>query len=218
MKEKNEIIALEKYIDFSLLDARATTADLEKLCDVAYKNQYKLVCVNSANIKYVAGYVKAKLNGALGVSAVVGFPLGATLTDVKILETRLAVKDGADEIGCVINIGKVKSGDFGYVKNEISKIRKETKGIVLKVIIEACYLTENEIASLVKICEKNKVDFIETSTGFGVSLVSIDKIKFMLKLLTGKCRLKVSGGIKTREQAIELINLGVLRIGTSKIL
>ena len=213
-----EIIKLEDYIDFSLLDARATNADLEKLCDVAYKKQYHAVCVNSGNVKFVDGYVKSVLNDGLKVSTVVGFPLGAVSVDVKCFEAKQAIHDGADEIGFVINIGKVKSGDFSYVKNEIIKMRKVTKGCLLKVIIETCFLTENELVSLLKICAKNKVDFVETSTGFGTGGVSNVQLRLMLDVLNGRCGVKVSGGVKTREQVIELINLGVCRIGTSKML
>ena len=218
MKSNNEIVELNRYIDFTLLDARATNSDLERLCDVAYKNQYYSVCVNSCNVEYVVGYVKKHLNDALKIVSVVGFPLGAIHTDIKVAEAKGAVVDGADEIDFVINIGKVKDGDWKYVKNELSKIRKATKGCVLKCIVETCYLTDNEIVKMCNLCAQTKIDFVKTSTGFGTAGATDHHVKLMVESLSRKCKVKASGGIRTREDAIRYINLGVERIGVSRIL
>jgi len=126
---------INSCIDFTLLDARATASDLERLCDVAYKNEYYAVCVNPCNVAYVKGYILKNLNNSLKVAAVVGFPLGANSTNIKCQETRECLADGADEIDVVINIGKAKEGKFDYIKNELKKIKKIAKNNVVKVII-----------------------------------------------------------------------------------
>lgn len=216
--QKNDIVNLNFKIDFTLLDARATKIDIEKLCDVAYKNQYYSVCVNPANVLYAKGYIAKNLNNALKVCCVVGFPLGANLTETKIFETKKAIENGADEIDVVVNIGKAKEGDFAYVKSELLKIKKQAKRKVVKAIIETCYFDENDIVKLCKMCAQAKVDYVKTSTGFGTGGADFKVVSLMKKELAGKCKIKASGGIRTREQAIELVNLGADRIGTSRIL
>lgn len=211
-------INVNSMVDFTLLDARATFSDLEKLCDIAYKNEYYSVCVNPANVAFVSGYIHSNFDGKLKVASVVGFPLGANLIDIKALEAKQAIADGADEIDFVINVGMVKSGNFEYVKNEIMKMRKITKKHILKVILETCYLTENEIVKLCGICAKAKVNFVKTSTGFGTGGATESVVSLMQNALKGKCRIKASGGIRTRAQAIAMINFGASRIGTSHIL
>lgn len=215
---KNELAGVNGKVDFTLLDARATFADLEKLCDVAYKNQYYSVCVNPCNVEYVSGYISKNLNGELKVASVVGFPLGANTIEAKVFETKQAIQDGADEIDVVVNIGRAKNGDFEYVKNELTKIKKVAKNHVVKAILETCYMDENEIVKLCKVCMRAKVDFVKTSTGFGTGGATPEHILLMKKTVAGKCQVKASGGIRTREQAIELINLGADRLGTSRII
>lgn len=204
-------------IDFTLLDARATYADLEKLCDVAYKNRYYSVCVNPCNVSYVSGYISKNFFNEMRVVAVVGFPLGASSTSIKVLEAKQVLQDGADEIDVVINIGRAKNGDFEYVKNELVKIKKIAKKNIVKAIIETCYFDENEIVKLCKICVAAKVDFVKTSTGFGIGGASVSNVSLMKKTLAGKCMIKASGGIRSREQVVEFLNLGADRIGTSRI-
>lgn len=213
-----EIAGVNEKVDFTLLDARATFADVEKLCDVAYKNQYFSVCVNPCNVKYVSGYISKKLQGDLKIAAVVGFPLGANTTECKVFETKQAIADGADEIDVVINIGRAKSGDFDYVKNELAKIKRAAKNHVVKAILETCYLDENEIVKLCKMCVKAKVDFVKTSTGFGTGGATVEHVALMHKTVAGKCKVKASGGIRTRETAAQMINNGADRIGCSRIL
>lgn len=218
MKTQNKIIELNKFIDFTLLDPRATKADLERLCDVAYKNQYYAVCVNSCNVEFVAGYIKKNLNDALKIVSVIGFPLGVVSTDVKVFETKLALQDGADEIDFVINVGMIKNGDWKYIKNELVKMRKVSKGHVLKCIIETCYLTDNEIIKICGLCSQAKIDYVKTSTGFGTAGATEHHVKLMVESLSKKCKVKASGGIRSREDAIRYINLGAERIGASRIL
>ena len=131
-------------------------------------------------------------------------------------ETTLKTSDIKQYI--VVNIGKAKSGDFSFVKSEIEKVRKLTKKKVFKVILETCYFDENDIIKLSKICMSCKVDFVKTSTGFGSDGAKKEVVSLIKKVVGHKCKIKASGGIKTREQAIEFINLGVDRIGTSSII
>ena len=217
-RKNKEIDELNYKVDFTLLDARASFFDLEKLCDIAYKNGYYSVCVNPCNVAYVKGYIADNFNNDLRVCSVVGFPLGANSVDIKSAEAKHAISDGADEIDAVINIGRVKAGDFEYVKTEIEKLRKITKNKVLKIIIETCYLDDNEIIKLCGICAKCKVDFVKTSTGFGIGGATEKDVLLIYKTLNGKCMIKASGGIRERGQAINFINMGVDRIGTSHII
>lgn len=214
----NEIVNLENLIDFTLLDPRATENDIEKLCDIAYKHSYYSVCVNPCNVSYAKGYINKNLNGKLKVVCVVGFPLGANSTNIKVAEAKEAICNGVDEIDVVINIGYLKQGKFDYIKNELKKLRKITKNIIIKAIIESCYLDKNEIVKISKICMQTKIDFIKTSTGFGTNGAELENIKLIYQTVKGVCKIKASGGIRNREQAIDFVNAGVDRIGTSHII
>lgn len=215
---REEFVNLENKVDFTLLDARATNADLEKMCDIAYKHSYYSVCVNPSNVSFVNGYIGKNFGGNLKVVCVVGFPLGSNTTSAKVFEIKEALQNGADEIDCVINIGKLKEGNFAYLKNEIKKLRQACKKNVLKLIIETCYLTENEIVKISKICAGFKVDFIKTSTGFGIGGATVKDIKMIYDTVKGSCKIKASGGIRNREFAVEFLNAGASRIGTSHII
>lgn len=209
---------INSIVDFTLLDARATIYDLEKLCDIAYKNEYYSVCVNPSNVSFVKGYIAKNLNNALKVVSVVGFPLGANSTNIKCLEAKECLVNGADEIDVVINIGKIKEGKFDYIKNELKKLRKIAKNFVLKVIIETCYLDKNEIVKMSKICAHYNVDYVKTSTGFGTGGANADDVKLMFESVKGMCKIKASGGIRDRAQAVLMYNAGADRIGTSHII
>lgn len=212
------VLDVNSKVDFTLLDPRATKLDIEKLCDIAYKNRYYSVCVNPCNVSYAKGYILKNFDGTLKVASVVGFPLGANSTETKLFEVSQAIKDGADELDVVINIGKAKEGDFNYVQNELSKIVKTAKHRLVKAIIETCYFDENDIIKLCKVCVKAKVAFVKTSTGFGTGGATEQNVSLIAREVAGRCRVKASGGVRTREQAIALINLGASRIGTSHII
>lgn len=216
--QKDVVLNLNSIIDFTLLDPRASVGDIEKLCDIAYKKQYYSVCVNPCNVCYAKQYISQNFENSLKVVSVCGFPLGANTTDTKIFEAKSAILDGADEIDMVINIGKAKQHDYDYIKSEIKKVKKAIKKHTLKVILETCYLDENEIIKLCKVAEQAGADFVKTSTGFGTAGASVQVVSKMLSAVSLKCMVKASGGIKTREQALEFANLGVKRIGTSSIL
>lgn len=216
--KENEIIDVENKIDFTLLDSRATESDLEKLCDIAYKRSYYSVCVNPCNVSYVKGYIDKHFDGEIKVVSVVGFPLGANSTQIKVSEVKEVLDCGADEIDFVVNVGKVKQGKFDYIKNEFKKIRKAAKNNVVKAIIETCYLDKNEIVKLSKICAQTKIDFVKTSTGFGTGGATLEDVKLIYDTVKGVCQVKASGGIRSREDAVNFINMGASRIGTSHII
>lgn len=198
-------------IDHTVLKAFTTWEDVEKLCDEAVKHKMASVCVPPCYVKKI----KDKYNDELKICTVIGFPLGYNVTEVKELETVCALRDGADEIDMVINICEVKNGNFGYVEDEIARLRKLTQGKILKVIVETCYLTEEEKKRLCEIVSKVKVDFIKTSTGFGSGGATIEDIRLFKENIGDDVKMKASGGIKTKEDMILYLNEGCQRLGTS---
>lgn len=206
------MIEINKYIDHTMLKATANEEDIIQLCKEAVEYNFFSVCVNS-------GYVplaKKNLSGSnVKVCTVVGFPLGAMSTEAKIFEATKALEDGAEEVDMVINIGELKSKNFQKVEEEIAAIKKTVGDKVLKVIIETCYLTPEEIVEASELAVKAKADFVKTSTGFGNDGASLENIKLMKKAVNGQAKLKASGGIKNLDTALSYIEAGVDRIGTS---
>ena len=206
---------INNYIDYTNLKAYATKEDIKKLCEEAVKFHFVSVCVNPCYVELA----KELLEGTnVNVCTVIGFPLGANLLAVKEYEAISAVELGADEIDMVINIGALKDKDYDYIKEEIETIRDSIGGKTLKVIIETCYLTEEEIKKMVEICNDTFVNFIKTSTGFGPRGASLEDIENINKYKNDVLEIKASGGIKTYDDAINFIEAGVTRIGTSSLL
>ena len=205
-------MGLNKYIDHTILKATASSADVQKLCEEAKEHEFYSVCVNGC---YVAD-AKHLLQGTyVKVAAVVGFPLGAMTTAAKVFEARDAVENGASEIDMVINVAKLKDGEFEFVENEIRQIKEAIGDNVLKVIIETCYLTDEE---KVKACELSlaaKADFVKTSTGFGTGGATYEDVKLMKSVVGDKAKVKASGGVRDKETAQKYIDLGADRLGTS---
>ena len=212
---ETEVSSVEAATEFTLLDARATEKDIANLVNIAIRHKYFGVCVNSANVKYAKDYSLAKSIENLAVVSVVGFPLGANSTQAKLFEAKQAISDGADEIDVVINIGKAQEGDYDYVKNELSRIVRQSHGKVVKAIIETCYFSRDQIVALCKACLRAKVDYVKTSTGFGTGGATPEVVRLVAENVQGKCGVKASGGIRSRAQAEELIRAGATRIGTS---
>nr|WP_255702462.1 deoxyribose-phosphate aldolase [Salinimicrobium sediminilitoris] len=206
------MIEINKYIDHTVLKATATEKDIIELCREAKEYNFFSVCVNSG---YVSLAAKQLEGSSIKVCTVVGFPLGAMSTEAKVFETRQALKDGAEEVDMVINIGELKSKNFKKVEEEIAAIKKEAGDKVLKVIIETCYLTRQEIMLASEIAVKAKADFVKTSTGFGDDGARMENIELMKKAVEGKAKIKASGGIKNLDTALSFIEAGVERIGTS---
>lgn len=204
---------LNEYIDSTLLKPTAKVADIEKLCQDAMVHNFYAVCVNPVYV----GLAKTKLKSSkVKVCTVVGFPLGQNATTTKMYEARLAVDAGADELDIVINVAKLLDGNYEYVEGELGAIRKLVDDrIILKAIIETCYLSESDIKIVVPLCEKAGIDYIKTSTGYGTRGASVEDIKKIKNAIKGNIQIKASGGIKTREFAEQLIEAGATRIGTS---
>ena len=204
---------LNKYIDHTLLKATATKNDIIKLCQEAKAHQFFSVCVNSC---YVSLAKKELLGTDIKICRVIGFPLGAMSTNTKVQETKQALLDGADEIDMVLNIGFLKSKDFDAVSEDIEAIKKEIPNRTLKVILETCYLEDYEIIKASELAIKSGADFIKTSTGFGTGGATIKDITLMKGVIkNGTTKIKASGGIRDTKTALEYINIGVNRIGTS---
>ena len=205
-------MGLNKYIDHTILKATASSSDVQKLCEEAIEHEFYSVCVNGC---YVAD-AKHLLQGTdVKVAAVVGFPLGAMTTAAKVFEAKEAVENGASEIDMVINVAKLKDGEFEYVENEIRQIKEAIGDNVLKVIIETCYLTDEE---KVKACELSlaaKADFVKTSTGFGTDGATYEDVKLMKSVVGDNAKVKASGGVRDKETAQKYVDLGAERLGTS---
>ena len=203
-----------EYIDYTNLKANATTDDIKKICDGAIKYHFASVCVNPCYVSLA----KELLDGTpVNVCTVVGFPLGANTIRTKEMEALIAVEDGADEIDMVINIGTIKNGDYEYVRNEIEDIMAAIDGKILKVIIETCYLTNEEIGKMTEICNDTFVNFIKTSTGYGTRGVNLEDIDIINNHKNDILEIKASGGIRSIDMVESLIQNGVTRIGVSNI-
>ncbi|WP_336069083.1 deoxyribose-phosphate aldolase [Mesoflavibacter sp. CH_XMU1404-2] len=205
--------SLNTYIDHTLLKATATEQDIINLCNEAKTHQFFSVCVNSCYVSLA----KAELeNSNVKVCSVIGFPLGAMSTKAKVEETKQALKDGADEIDMVLNIGFLKSKNFDAVWQDIEAVKQVMPHNTLKVILETCYLEEIEIIKASELAINSGADFIKTSTGFGTGGATIHDVKLM-KSVAEKCNVKIkaSGGIRDTKTAKAYIEAGAERIGTS---
>ncbi len=203
---------LHTYIEHTKLKATTSVEDIIKLCDEAKHYDFYGVCVNSCYVYLAVNELK---NHPAKVIATIGFPLGATSTKAKIQEARQAVKEGADEIDMVINLGFLKSQLTKSVSEEIRAIKKTIGRRKLKVIIETCYLDATEIELVCEIARIAGADFIKTSTGFGKKGALLKDVRLIHKKVKDKMGIKASGGIKTAKQAIAFIQAGAKRIGTS---
>lgn len=209
---------LNKYIEHTLLKQDATREDLEKLLKEACEYSFLGVCVNPCNVKLAKQFLKETGYNEVKVVTVVGFPLGQTTTENKVLETVDAIKNGADEIDMVINVGRLKDKDYNYIVDEISKIKAFCQGRNLKVILETDLLTKEEIKKACELCIQGGADFVKTSTGFvknGVGAKEED-VKLMYETVKDAgLKVKASGGIRDKEAAIKMIEAGASRLGTS---
>lgn len=203
---------LNRFIDHTLLSANAVSGHIKILCEEAINHNFYAVCVNSCNAVIAKRYLK---DSPVKLAVTIGFPLGAVSKTAKIEESRQAVLDGADELDMVINIAYLKDGKEAEVEDEIALIKKEAANKILKVIIETCYLTEEEIRIACKLALNAGADFVKTSTGFGSRGASLEDVRIMKEVVGDKMKIKASGGIRDAKSAREYIDLGVDRIGTS---
>ncbi len=200
------------YIDHTLLKPVATKEEISRLCEEAIEYDFYAVCVNTCWVPLCKGELK---NSPVKLAATVGFPLGAMSMDAKIAEAKLAVKDGADEIDMVLNIGQLRSGNYSYVEHEIREIKKAIGSKLLKVILETGYLSNEEKESGTDIACRAGADFVKTSTGFGSGGATLEDITLMKAIASGRAKIKASGGIKDYLTAMKFIKNGADRIGTS---
>ena len=203
---------LNSYIDHTNLKKDSVPEDIEKLCEEAVKYHFASVCVYPYYVKAVADYLKGT---NVEVCTVVGFPNGMNTTNTKVYEAIEAVDNGATEIDMVINIGALKAKEYDYVKNEIEEVRDSIGGKTLKVIIETCLLTDEEIIKMTEICNDTFVNFIKTSTGFDKEGATVHAVELINKHKNEVLEIKASGGIRDIKTCEALINAGATRIGTS---
>ena len=201
-----------KYIDHTLLKAVATEDQILKLCDEAVQYDFKSVCVNPT---WVSLAKKVLHKTDVLVCTVIGFPLGANTIDVKAYETVKAIADGADEVDMVINIGRAKMGDFDYIEREVKAVVDAANGVLVKVIIETCYLTDEEKVEVCKRCMAAGADFVKTSTGFGTGGANLHDVELRYNTVNPTCLVKASGGVRTKEDFEAMKKVGAMRIGTS---
>lgn len=203
---------INRVIDHTLLKPEASRVQIKKLCEEALKYNFKSVCINPYWVSYAKEILK---NTEVLVCTVVGFPLGSNTTALKAFETDEAVKNGADEIDMVINIGLLKNGELNLVESDISEVVKAAKDKCVKVILETCLLSNSEIISACEISERAGANFVKTSTGFNVSGAKIEDVKLMKNTVGNKLEVKASGGIRDLKTAREMLNAGATRLGVS---
>ncbi len=202
---------LAQYIDHTALSADKTPADIIQLCNEAKQYGFYSVCLNSAYIPLA----KQQLAGSdVKICTVVGFPLGANLSSVKAFETRASIEAGAREIDMVINVGLAKAGDWNAVKADIQAVLEACQGVLLKVILETCLLSDEEIVKVCEICKALGVDFVKTSTGFNRAGATVEHIRLM-RATVGDLGVKASGGVRDTATALAMIEAGATRIGAS---
>ncbi|WP_386698055.1 deoxyribose-phosphate aldolase [Lonepinella sp. MS14436] len=203
---------LAKFIDHTALTAEKTEKDIVQLCQEALEHHFCSVCINSGYIPLA----KQQLAGSdVKICTVVGFPLGANLSAVKAFEAQQAIAAGAEEIDMVINVGWIKSGKWEDVQADIQAVLNACNGKILKVILETCLLSKDEIVKACEICRDLDVGFVKTSTGFNKGGATVEDIALMRQTVGEKLGVKASGGVRDTETAIAMIKAGASRIGAS---
>ncbi|MCR5309872.1 MAG: deoxyribose-phosphate aldolase [Lachnospiraceae bacterium] len=201
------------HVDYTLLKPTATWEDIKKLCDGAVRYKTASVCVPPCYVSRI----KKEYGDSLNICTVIGFPLGYSVTESKVTEAETAVKEGASEIDMVVNVNFVKNGEFDLVTREIEAIKKACSDRILKVIIETCYLTEEEKIRLCQCVTDAKADYIKTSTGFGTQGATFEDVKLFAANIGKDVKIKAAGGVRTKEAMEEYLKLGADRIGASNI-
>lgn len=203
---------ISSMIDHTILKPDTSLEQVEKICEEAKEYGFASVCVNPYFIRYVSDYLEGT---DVKVTSVVGFPLGANDSKIKAYETKKAIEDGADEIDMVINISALKDRQLDVVEEDIRAVVDASKENIVKVIIEACLLTEEEKILACEISKKCGADYVKTSTGFSTGGATIEDVKLMRKIVGNDMGVKASGGIRTLEDARAFIKAGASRIGAS---
>lgn len=203
---------INSYIDHTLLKADATEQQITVLCEEAKANKFATVCINPTWIEHAYEQLKGS---DVGVCTVIGFPLGASQSEVKAFETKSAIDSGASEVDMVINIGAVKDGRDEYIFNDVKAVVDAALGVPVKVILETCLLSDDQIVNACKICEKAGAKFVKTSTGFSTGGATLEHVKLMRETVSDSVLVKASGGVRDLEAANKMIEAGAARLGTS---
>lgn len=205
---------LARYIDHTLLTADTTAADIDRLCAEAERHRFASVCINPTWVRRAASNLRGT---GVPVCTVIGFPLGATTTEVKAMEARKALRDGAREIDMVLNVGALKSGDHDLVYNDIAKVAEAAHevGAICKVILETALLTDEEKVVAASMAKRAKADFVKTSTGFGPGGATVYDVALIRETVGPEMGVKASGGVRTAHDAEDMIAAGATRIGAS---
>ncbi|WP_286139252.1 deoxyribose-phosphate aldolase [Faecalibaculum rodentium] len=209
-----DIPQLLRHVDHTILSPCATWEQVKTACDQALAHNTATVCIPPRYVKRAADYVGSRLK----LCTVVGFPNGYSTPEVKVFETEDAIRNGADEIDMVVNLGLVKDGDWEGVVSEIKAVKASCKGRILKVIVEACLLTREEKINMCRVASMSGADFLKTSTGFSTGGATLTDAALFRQQLAPGVRLKAAGGIKTLEQAQSFLDAGADRIGASGLL
>lgn len=213
MEINDKIQNILSACDHTLLSTTATWADIREICNDGMKYGTASVCIPPAFVARAREYAGKKLK----ICTVIGFPNGYQTTETKVFETQNAIANGADEIDMVINIGELKARNFSYLIDEISQIKKACGDKILKVIIETCLLTDTEKMEMCRVVTLSGADFIKTSTGFSTGGATFDDVKLMRDSCDPSVKVKAAGGISSLEDAQKFLDLGVDRLGTSRV-
>ena len=201
-----------KMIDHTVLKADTPLETVKRICDEAMEYGFASVCINPCHVAYCADYLK---DSDVNVCTVIGFPLGANTSAVKAFETKDAIANGADEIDMVMNIGALKDKNYDLVRDDVKAVVEAANGTLVKVILETCLLTEDEIKKACELCVEAKADYVKTSTGFSTRGDTIEDVRIMKEAVHGKAKVKAAGGVRTPEDMVKIVAAGADRIGTS---
>ena len=201
-----------KMIDHTVLKADTPLETIKRICDEAMEYGFASVCINPCHVAYCADYLK---DSDVNVCTVIGFPLGANTSAVKAFETKDAIANGADEIDMVMNIGALKDKNYDLVRDDVKAVVEAANGTLVKVILETCLLTEDEIKKACELCVEAKADYVKTSTGFSTRGATIEDVRIMKEAVHGKAKVKAAGGDRTPEDMVKIVAAGADRIGTS---
>ena len=201
-----------KMIDHTVLKADTPLETVKRICDEAMEYGFASVCINPCHVAYCADYLK---DSDVNVCTVIGFPLGANTSAVKAFETKDAIANGADEIDIVMNIVALKDKNYDLVRDDVKAVVEAANGTLVKVILETCLLTEDEIKKACELCVEAKADYVKTSTGFSTRGATIEDVRIMKEAVHGKAKVKAAGGVRTPEDMVKIVAAGADRIGTS---
>lgn len=203
---------LASMIDHTMLKPAATSGQIRQICKEALEYGFASVCINPCFVEFAANELKGS---DIKVCTVVGFPLGTNSTETKAYEAEKAVKDGAREVDMVINVGALKEGNLKYCENDIAQVVKASKGVLVKVIIETCLLTDDEKVNACLLSKKAGAGFVKTSTGFASGGATVGDVYLMRKTVGTAMGVKASGGIRNLQDALAMIEAGATRLGAS---